>query len=74
VLQEVLDEPLSVVDGGQRAGDPMRLVADISRIRREVGWEPQTGLRDGLVRTLSFYSSHRDLWDDSGRSERRAAA
>jgi len=74
VLQEVLDEPLSVVDGGQRAGDPMRLVADISRIRREVGWEPQTGLRDGLVRTLSFYSSHRDLWDDSRRGVRRAAA
>jgi UDP-glucose 4-epimerase len=30
-------------------------VADISRIRREVGWEPRTTLEDGLQRTVAFY-------------------
>jgi nucleoside-diphosphate-sugar epimerase len=30
-------------------------VADISRIRREVGWTPRIGLRDGLERTIAHY-------------------
>lgn len=30
-------------------------VADISRIRRELGWMPCVSLRDGLERTVAFY-------------------
>jgi len=74
VLQEVLEKPLRIVDGGERAGDPMRLVADVSRIKREVGWVPQVGLRDGLVQTVDFYRDHRRLWAHPRRSETRAAA
>lgn len=33
-------------------------IADISRIRREVGWEPRTTLEDGLQRTVAFYRAH----------------
>jgi UDP-glucose 4-epimerase len=33
-------------------------VADISRIRREVGWAPAIALADGLTQTVSFYRSH----------------
>jgi UDP-glucose 4-epimerase len=33
-------------------------VADISRIRREVGWAPAVSLHDGLERTVSFYRAH----------------
>ena len=33
-------------------------IADISRIRREVGWEPRTTLEDGLKRTVAFYRAH----------------
>ena len=33
-------------------------VADISRIRRDLGWAPSTLLRDGLERTVSFYRAH----------------
>jgi UDP-glucose 4-epimerase len=29
--------------------------ADFSRIRDELGWEPRTGLREGLASTLAFY-------------------
>jgi UDP-glucose 4-epimerase len=32
-------------------------VADISRIRRDVGWAPAIGLRDGLERTVAHYRS-----------------
>jgi len=33
-------------------------VADISRIRREVGWQPGVTLDAGLRRTLDFYRAH----------------
>jgi len=33
-------------------------VADVSRIRRELGWEPRVALADGLQRTVAFYRNH----------------
>jgi nucleoside-diphosphate-sugar epimerase len=30
-------------------------VADISRIRSELGWRPRTGIDEGLRRTVAFY-------------------
>jgi nucleoside-diphosphate-sugar epimerase len=35
-----------------RAGDPPRLVADVTRLRAEVGWAPRIGLYEGLAGTL----------------------
>jgi len=34
--------------------------ADDRKIRSELGWEPQVSLREGLRRTLAFYSEHLD--------------
>lgn len=33
-------------------------VADISRIRREIGWAPQTSLAEGIDRTVAFHRAH----------------
>jgi nucleoside-diphosphate-sugar epimerase len=33
-------------------------IADISRIRSDIGWEPAVALRDGLQRTIAFYRAH----------------
>ncbi|MGH9386219.1 MAG: NAD-dependent epimerase/dehydratase family protein [Vicinamibacterales bacterium] len=33
-------------------------VANISRIRRELGWEPSISLQDGLTHTVAFYRAH----------------
>jgi UDP-glucose 4-epimerase len=33
-------------------------IADISRIRSDIGWEPAVALRDGLQRTITFYRTH----------------
>jgi UDP-glucose 4-epimerase len=32
--------------------------ADFTRIRTELGWEPEVGLKDGLSRTVGFYRDH----------------
>ena len=37
------------------ADDPQRRRPDISRAARELGWQPQVSLADGLARTLAWY-------------------
>jgi UDP-glucose 4-epimerase len=37
-----------IVDGPRTPGDPYRSVADVTRARRELGWEPQVTLDAGL--------------------------
>ncbi|MFC4000860.1 UDP-glucuronic acid decarboxylase family protein [Prauserella oleivorans] len=39
--------------------DPQRRCPDISLARRELGWEPQVTLRDGLRRTVDWFAGHR---------------
>jgi UDP-glucose 4-epimerase len=38
-----------------RAGDVPHSLADIGRARRDLGYEPKVGVREGLRRTLAFY-------------------
>ena len=38
-----------------RAGHDFRYAADISKIRRELGWQPRTGFEEGLRRTVEWY-------------------
>jgi nucleoside-diphosphate-sugar epimerase len=40
-----------------REGDPPRLVADVARLRDEVGFAPRIGLREGLAGTLEWLRS-----------------
>lgn len=35
--------------------NPRRRCPDIGKIRREIGWEPQVALREGLRRTAAYY-------------------
>jgi UDP-glucose 4-epimerase len=46
-----------VVDGGQRPGDPMRLIANTERVSRELGWSPRVPRDVALERTIAFYRS-----------------
>jgi len=48
---------LQVIDIGSYYGD-------FSLIRRELGWQPGIGLRDGLQRTVAYYqANHLHYWD-----------
>jgi UDP-glucose 4-epimerase len=62
VMKDLLEEIIrltrsksAVVDGGDRAGDPARLVADTDLIFKAVGWKPKVKLRDGLAETVEYY-------------------
>ena len=43
----------------RKAQEPGDFVSDITKIRRLLGWEPKTSLREGLARTVDFYREHR---------------
>jgi nucleoside-diphosphate-sugar epimerase len=38
-----------------RAGEPEKLVADITRLRDEVGWRPRYGIDEGIARTVRYW-------------------
>jgi dTDP-glucose 4,6-dehydratase len=41
--------------------DPSVRQPDITLARRELGWEPQVDLDDGLARTIAWFRSHPEL-------------
>jgi UDP-glucose 4-epimerase len=47
--------PWPALAGQIETGD---FVADISRVRAELGWAPAIPLRDGLQRTIASYRAH----------------
>jgi dTDP-glucose 4,6-dehydratase len=45
-----------------RPGHDHRYAIDASKIRNELGWEPQVDFKEGLARTVSWYLERRDWW------------
>ncbi|WP_434451914.1 NAD-dependent epimerase/dehydratase family protein [Lentzea sp. E54] len=45
--------------------DPTQRKPDISRARELLGWEPEVGLRDGLTKTIEWYSANAALSTDA---------
>lgn len=47
-----------------RPGADQRYALDASRIRRQLGWEPQsTNFEQGLAKTVEWYEEHRSWWE-----------
>jgi len=49
---------VEIIDAGERKGDPNFLVADASKIKKEIGWKAEVGLDEGMKKTYEFYKSH----------------
>lgn len=54
-LEKISGKKLKTKDLGERNGDPAKLVADISKIKKELGWQPKTSLKKGLTETFKYY-------------------
>jgi len=50
--------PLTIEEGPRRAGDPDRLVAEASRIRDVLGWQPEHDDLDFIVETSLAWERH----------------
>ena len=46
-----------------RPGHDRRYLLDSGKIRRELGWEPTHGWREGLAETVAWYADRRDWWE-----------
>ncbi len=60
-IVQLLGRPELVRRGSlpMRPGEPRRLVADIARLREEVGYRPQISLADGLAATVKWWGQWR---------------
>lgn len=54
-LNQLLGTKLTALHGPPRAGDPKFSLADISRTRAELGYQPDVTFEEGLRRTLEWY-------------------
>jgi UDP-glucose 4-epimerase len=68
-LVELLGGPVVYVP--KRPGEPDSTFADITRIRREVGWDPKIPLEEGVRRMLAVMDDWRDapLWEPNTIAE-----
>ncbi len=46
-----------------RAGHDMRYAIDATKIRNELGWEPETMFADGIQKTIDWYLANRAWWE-----------
>jgi dTDP-glucose 4,6-dehydratase len=46
-----------------RPGHDRRYLLDSSKIRHELGWEPEIGWEDGLRETVEWYAANRSWWE-----------
>jgi dTDP-L-rhamnose 4-epimerase len=48
-LAKALRGPEPIVTGTYRLGDVRHITADSSRLKQELGWQPQVDFRDGMT-------------------------
>jgi UDP-glucose 4-epimerase len=60
-LNRLLGTALVAKHAGSRAGDVRYSLADITRARRDLGYEPTVTFEEGLAKTLAWYRG--ELWD-----------
>lgn len=67
MICELMDKPHDWYDHvNDRPGHDMRYAMDSSKLRRELGWQPQytdnEGMKAGLQATIDWYAANRDWW------------
>ncbi len=46
-----------------RPGHDFRYALDMSKIARELGWQPKTSFKEGLTKTVMWYLENRSWWE-----------
>ncbi len=58
LLEELLGRPIPVRRGDWRPGDQRVFFADIRKAGRELGWQPQVDVRQGVTRLFEWVKAH----------------
>jgi len=60
---KLMGKPESMIQSvGDRPGQVFRHTADISKVRRLVGWEPRLSFEEGLEKTIFWYRDNTAWW------------
>jgi dTDP-glucose 4,6-dehydratase len=70
-IEEIADLVLELTDKPEslktivpdRPGHDRRYLLDSSKLRQELGWEPEISWEDGLRETVEWYRTSRDWWE-----------
>ncbi|MGD1992134.1 MAG: GDP-mannose 4,6-dehydratase [Anaerolineae bacterium] len=62
LLEALLGRPIPVTYADWRPGDQRVYVSDIGRARRELGWQPQVGVQEGIARLHDWVMENRELF------------
>ena len=72
--RKVTGHTIPTLEGTRRAGDLPVLVADSSKIKHELGWQPTLDFKTGLEQTIDWYVNNEGwtqrVQDGSYRGER----
>ena len=64
ILKE-LGKPESLIEFVEdRKGHDRRYAIDPTKIREQLGWEPETKFENGIVKTIKWYLDHKDWWEE----------
>ncbi|MDQ4078605.1 MAG: GDP-mannose 4,6-dehydratase [Chloroflexota bacterium] len=63
LLEEVMGRPIPVSYADWRPGDQHVYISDIDKIRRDLGWTPKVGVREGITRLHNWIREHQHLFD-----------
>ncbi len=65
MILRALDKPESLIEFVEdRKGHDLRYAIDPGKMKREFGWEPETGFEEGIQKTIRWYLDNRKWWED----------
>jgi UDP-glucose 4-epimerase len=64
IVVELTESNVDIQVESNRTGEVARYVADISKARQLLGYEPEYSIDDGLASTVDWYAERTDLFDD----------
>jgi len=65
VVVDVVDTDSGITHEPLPEDDPSRRRPDVSKVRSRLGWEPTVGLRDGVKRTVGYFTRKARTSDDA---------
>lgn len=69
-ILELLKKPESLITYVEdRKGHDLRYAIDPTKIKRELGWQPDTMFDDGIVKTVQWYLDNRSWWEEIIKGE-----
>lgn len=63
ILKELGKDDSSIEHVKDRAGHDLRYAIDFSKIKNELGWEPQIDFEEGMRDTVKWYRENREWWE-----------